>query len=184
MKRTSYNVLTLCILAASLIPVTAPLGWAQQYGIKGESFVSGVSEAVSNEFGVSGVLAEPLVVTAVSNDYGINPLLIVIEEQTGTDPADDLPPAYFLANNYPNPFNPVTSITYGIDRRAFVSLRIYDVSGRLVRTLVEEVQEPGRRYTVTWDGRNRFGRNVSSGIYFYRLTTGTRASTKKMVLLR
>jgi hypothetical protein len=184
MNRAPRNVLSLCSLTAFLTMLPLSHARAQQYGITGESFVSGVSESVSNEYGVSGVLAEPIVVTAVSYDYGINPLLIVVEEQTGTDPADDMPPTYFLANNYPNPFNPVTTITYGIDRRASVTLRIYDVSGRLVRTLVNEMQEPGNRYTVTWDGRNGFGRNVSSGIYFCRLTTGTRTSTRKMVLLR
>jgi hypothetical protein len=184
MNRAPRYALSFCLLAAFLTLLPHSQARTQQYGITGESFVSGVSEAVSNEFGVSGVLAEPIVVTAVSFDYGINPLLIVVEEQTGTDPADDMPPTYFLANNYPNPFNPVTTITYSIDRSSHVTLRIYDVSGRLVRTLVNEMQEPGRRYTVTWDGRNSFGRNVSSGIYFCRLTTEARTSTRKMVLMR
>lgn len=183
MNRKSHSRLSLCLLVALLVPLSSHDAEAQLYSIAGESFVSGVTESVSYEYAVTGVLAEPIVVTAFSNDYGINPLL-VIEEPTGEDPSDDMPSMYFLANNYPNPFNPVTTITYGIDKRSRVTLRIYDVAGRLVRTLVDEVQEPGHRYTVTWDGRNAFNRSVSSGIYFCRLTTGTRASTRKMVLLR
>jgi hypothetical protein len=184
MSGKPYRKLSLCLFVVLMILLSPHDAEAQQYSIAGESFVSGVSEAVSNEYGVAGVLAEPIVVTAVSNDYGVNPLLIVVEGPTGTDPPADIPPVYFLANNYPNPFNPVTTITYGIDGRTPVTLRIYDVAGRLVRTLVNAVQEPGNRYTVTWDGRNAFGRNVSSGIYFCRLTTGARTSTRKMVLLR
>ena len=184
MNRIALDPPSLCLLAALIIMLPPSRAEAQQYSVTGESFVSGVSEGVSNEYAVSGVLAEPIVVTAVSNDYGINPLLIVVEGPTGTDPPDELPPAYFFAGNYPNPFNPATTITYGLAERAAVTLSIYDVSGRLVRTLVDEVQEPGRSYTVVWDGRNAFGRSVSSGIYFCRLKAGTRASTRKMVLLR
>jgi len=183
-KGAFYNIMLICLLAAPIALLSPSHAAAQQYGVTGESFVSGVSEGVSNEYAVSGVLAEPIIVTAVSNDYGINPLLIVVEGPTGTDPPDDPPPAYFLAGNYPNPFNPVTTITYGLAERAPVTLRIYDVSGRLVRTLVDEVQEPGRSYTVVWDGRNAYGRSVSSGVYFCRLTAGAGASARKMVLLR
>ena len=183
MKWKNGRVQPFLLFAVLLAALTGAIAEAQQYSLAGENFVSGVTEALSNEYGVTGVLAEPIVVIAYSNDYGINPLL-VIEEQTGEDPSEDMPQVYFLANNYPNPFNPVTTITYGIDRRSRVTLSIYDVAGRLVRTLVDEVQEPGRRYTVTWDGRNSFGRNVSSGIYFCRMRTADRASTRKMVLLR
>jgi hypothetical protein len=184
MKGRHCRILSICLLAALLALPSIHHVAAQQYIIDGDVFVSGVSEAVSNEFSVSGMLAEPFVVTAVSNDYGINPLLIVVEEPTGTDPPDGAPPVYFLAGNYPNPFNPVTTITYGIEERTPVTLRIYDVSGRLVRTLVDAVQEPGRSYTVTWDGRNAFGHRASSVVYFCRLIAGARTSTRKMVLLR
>ncbi len=184
MRDILRGVLILFLVSAAATAMFPPRSAAQEYAVAGESFVSGVSECASTEFAVSGVLAEPIVVTAVSNDYGINPLLIVVEEPTGTDTPNDTPPAYFLAGNYPNPFNPATTITYGLGERAPVTLRIYDVSGRLVRTLVDEVQEPARSYTVVWDGRNTFGRSVSSGIYFCRLTAGSRTSTRKMVLLR
>ncbi|MFQ6093200.1 MAG: FlgD immunoglobulin-like domain containing protein, partial [bacterium] len=63
------------------------------------------------------------------------------------------------------------------------TLKIYNILGQEVRTLVDELKEPGY-YTVTWDGRNERGDPVSSGIYFYRLTAGDYSSTKRMVLLK
>jgi hypothetical protein len=96
-------------------------------------------------------------------------------------------PAYrnHLGNAYPNPFNPNTTIEYAIRERGHVSLRIYNVAGQLVKTLVDEVQEPtaGVR-TVLWNGRCDTGRPVSSGVYFYRLDAPGFRQTKKMVLLR
>jgi hypothetical protein len=90
-----------------------------------------------------------------------------------------------LDQNYPNPFNPSTRISYEIENGApaKVNLTIYDVTGARVRTLVDEVAKPGV-YSTSWDGRNANGESVSSGVYFYRLTTPTRALTRKMVLLK
>jgi hypothetical protein len=91
---------------------------------------------------------------------------------------------YSLSQNYPNPFNPTTTITYTLAERADVSLRIYNVAGQLIRTLVNETGSPGEVHTATWDGRNDAGQSVSSGVYFYRLTAGSYVQTKKMVLLK
>ena len=90
----------------------------------------------------------------------------------------------YLDNNYPNPFNPVTSIRYGITDRAHVTLRVYDVRGRLVRTLVDEVQNPDANHRVEWNGRNNAGNPVASGVYFYKLNAKNFTKTRKMVLLR
>lgn len=96
-----------------------------------------------------------------------------------------------LMQNYPNPFNPATTIRFevpgSVGRGAAgavpVTLAVYDVRGRLVRTLVADRRAPGR-YEAAWDGRNDGGRRVSSGIYFYRLAAGDFTRTRKMVLLR
>jgi len=94
-------------------------------------------------------------------------------------------PVYFLDNSYPNPFNPTTTIRYGIEERAHVTLRIYDAAGRLVRTLVDEVQPPAPGgIAVPWDGMNNSGNSVASGVYFYRLVADQFVQTKKMVLLK
>jgi hypothetical protein len=89
-----------------------------------------------------------------------------------------------LSQNYPNPFNPTTTIHYTVKRRANVSLRIYNVAGQLIRTLVDEAKTAGEVHTATWDGRNGAGQSVSSGVYFYKLVTGDFVQTKKMVLLK
>jgi hypothetical protein len=95
------------------------------------------------------------------------------------------PAAAALYPASPNPFNPVTVIQYNVGEPGQVSLNVYDVTGRLVRTLVNETKTPASGgYSVTWDGRNDGGQSVSSGIYFYRLSTGSFSETKKMILLK
>jgi hypothetical protein len=95
----------------------------------------------------------------------------------------ETPRSFALYQNVPNPFNPSTAIAFDVPKRAKVKLVIYDVSGRLVRKLVDREVEPGRK-SVSWDGRDFSGRNVASGIYFYRLETPTFSESKKMILLR
>jgi len=98
-----------------------------------------------------------------------------------------MPPVFALAQNYPNPFgtsSEATSIRYSIpSSNERVVLRVYDVSGRLVRTLVNGVRS-GDQYVATWDGRNDRGARVAAGIYFYKLQHGPKTMTKKMVLFR
>lgn len=89
-----------------------------------------------------------------------------------------------LAQNVPNPFNPVTKIAFTVpDGTESVSLRVYDVSGRLVTTLMDSHLEAGP-HTVSWDGRDHAGRQLSSGIYFARLAAGGEATLSKMTLLK
>jgi hypothetical protein len=91
---------------------------------------------------------------------------------------------FALRQNIPNPFNPVTTISFEVpDGGANVSLRIYDVSGRLIRTLVDGVAPSGLR-SASWDGTNDAGEPVTSGMYFYRLTAPSFSQTKKMLLLK
>ncbi len=101
---------------------------------------------------------------------------------TGVDPPLNL--TNYMADNYPNPFNPTTTIRYGIRERAHVSVKIYNAAGQMVKTLVDEVQSPDQVKPVTWDGTNNAGQSVSSGVYFCRLVTKDFAKTRKMVVLR
>jgi hypothetical protein len=89
-----------------------------------------------------------------------------------------------LGQNYPNPFNPTTTIEYSIARPGHVTLRVYDVTGRPVRTLVDEVQTPGQMRLVRWDGRSDTGNPVASGVYLYRLEAPGLTRTNKMVMVR
>ena len=85
--------------------------------------------------------------------------------------------------NYPNPFNPVTMISFRLPVSTHVNLSIYDVNGRLVSTLVDHMM-PGGENEILWDGRSSRGDHVASGIYFYKLRAGKETLTRKMVLLR
>ncbi|RME21156.1 MAG: T9SS C-terminal target domain-containing protein, partial [Candidatus Zixiibacteriota bacterium] len=100
-----------------------------------------------------------------------------------------LPSGFALRQNYPNPFNPTTTIEYSIgaddnsSRAARTTLSVFNLLGRKVATLVDKVQSPGT-YTVVWDGQDSSGKPVATGVYFYRLTHGTKSETRKMLLLK
>ncbi len=93
------------------------------------------------------------------------------------------PGQYILHPNYPNPFNPDTYITYEIPESGCVKLTIYDITGREVRVLVEEIQSPGH-HKIHWDGKSAAGCAVPSGIYVSRLITGSYSMQKKMTLMK
>ncbi len=88
-----------------------------------------------------------------------------------------------LMQNYPNPFNPATTIAFDIVKAGRVTISIFDVSGRLVRTLVDETRGPGR-HDVEWNCRDAGGSIVPAGVYFYRIDAGEFTATRKMILLR
>lgn len=94
-----------------------------------------------------------------------------------------LPVVTELAQNYPNPFNPETTIHFDLATETSVTLRVYDMTGQVVRTLVHGSLAPGN-YTQLWDGRNEAGIKVGSGVYFYELQAGSFSSKKKMTLLQ
>ncbi|UCH10378.1 MAG: T9SS type A sorting domain-containing protein [Fidelibacterota bacterium] len=108
-------------------------------------------------------------------------------KDTSTSVVDDrpgIPAGFTLAQNYPNPFNPATLIEYSLDRARHIELAVYDITGKLVRTLDRGYRNAGR-YAVTWDGRADNGLAVSSGLYFYRLAgEGGRQLLRKAVYLK
>jgi len=93
------------------------------------------------------------------------------------------PQVFALQPNYPNPFNPSTTISYQLPARTAVQLDIYDVLGQKVRTLVAGEQAAGH-YKVAWDSRNERGLSVAAGVYFYRLEAGEFSHTRKLLLLK
>ena len=96
-----------------------------------------------------------------------------------------VPTEFGISGNYPNPFNPSTTIEYNVEASGHVSLTVYDIMGRTVRTLVNEYKESGRPdYKVVWDGRDDRGQQVSAGLYLYTLRSSGMASTAKMVLMK
>ena len=113
--------------------------------------------------GAFGVGCEPIILT-VSNDA-------------------ILPISFALHQNYPNPFNPVTTLRYNLPENSLVNITIYDMLGRQVKTLINQIQDVGYR-SVIWDATNDYGKPVSAGIYLYQIQAGEYISTKKMVLLK
>ena len=94
-----------------------------------------------------------------------------------------IPVEYYLENNYPNPFNNATILQYQIPKETKVTLRIYNILGQLVATLVDQIQKPGV-YKLTWDGRNNNKTRIASGVYIYSIETKEFTKSKKMLLLK
>ena len=95
----------------------------------------------------------------------------------------DIPTEFGLSPNYPNPFNPLTTINYQLPQATVVNLKVYNISGQLVRSLANGYREAGY-HSVVWDGRNGQDQLVSSGIYFYHLDCEVFSNMKRMLLIK
>lgn len=136
------------------------------------------------------VSVSPNVINKIELEIGE---VVLADENAVEIPVDDgktsVPKVFELSQNYPNPFNPTTTIKFtlpsvgGGEEPLPTTLKIYNVLGELVKTLVDEPKSPGVHYEV-WDGQDGQGNQVASGIYFYRLRAGEFCETKKMVLLK
>ena len=153
---------------------------------------------VDVEAGRAAMIGDLLEISAQSPDplIGVQPLRYTITAedvkrsriQLPELVAYEIPAEPQLLPNYPNPFNPETWIPYRLAEDAFVTLAIYDGSGRVIRTLevghrVAAVYE-SRSKAIYWDGRNEFGERVASGVYFYHLSAGDYSATKRMVIVK
>ncbi len=150
--------------------IEAPIGWTQY------SFDLAAYANQSINIGIN----------CVSNDAFLFFLDDVSIDSPGGVANDDqinVPMLTTLGENYPNPFNPTTSIKYSVLKTTPVSLTIYNVKGQKVKTLVNEVVNAGN-YTVAWNGVDDNNRSVSSGVYFYKMNAGQYSSTKKMILMK
>jgi hypothetical protein len=124
------------------------------------------------------ILAIPLMSINSYDLVPISPTSIPGEEN------NHLPRKFDLGQNFPNPFNPRTTITFNLSSPVSLKLQIFDIKGRLIKTLAGgEMWEAGP-HSVSWDGRNDEGNEVGSGIFFYRIESGDFSETRKMVLLR
>jgi hypothetical protein len=94
-----------------------------------------------------------------------------------------LPSNFTLSQNYPNPFNPRTTIAFTIPKASEISLSIYDISGKFVKSLINEPMAAGY-HSVIWDGTDDNGSSVASGVYFYKLKSKGYEETKRMILLK
>jgi hypothetical protein len=115
-----------------------------------------------------------LMISAYITDQAVG-----VDDETNSN----VPATYSLMQNYPNPFNPATTIKYQLPEQQFVKVEIFNALGQVVNILVNQSQDAGE-YTVNWNGKNNYGQNLASGIYFYRLQAGSFVETKKMILIK
>ena len=113
--------------------------------------------------------------TGYDSEYWV---LKIRDGQTAVNNINVLPEQSIIIGNFPNPFNAITTIRFALPEPQFVNLTIYDLLGRKIRTLVDEHKQAGN-HSITFDARN-----LSTGVYFYRLRAGNAVETKRMVLLK
>lgn len=117
------------------------------------------------------------------SDYSSVGIFKTVDNVTAVEENEELEYDFELYQNYPNPFNPETSIRFTIDRKDFVTLTIYDVLGKEVKTLISKELQSGK-YDLKWRGDDNFGNKVASGVYFYKLTAGSKQAVKRMLLIK
>jgi hypothetical protein len=176
-------LLILCIIAASTVAADAQsfyLGWL--------CINSGGSSQMHSE-GYSAMItcAQPVAGACESSGYrlhiGFWQPLIANALDVELIESEVLPTDFQLGQNFPNPFNPSTTITFAIPRGNWVRLSVHNCLGQFVTDLTNRYLGPGS-YRVAWDGRDESGNAVASGIYFYKLQSGSQVETKKMMLLK
>ena len=139
-------------------------------------------------YGISGeTLSGDKIHLFTSNNYEIKSSHIVniIGESMSVNRANELLPDTFnLSQNFPNPFNPNTSIQFTLGTGEMVSLNIFDIQGRLVNSLINSNYYNSGTYNLIWNGKNSMGIQVPSGMYFYKLVSKNYTLTKKMILMK
>ncbi len=163
----------------AVVDAERSLGTPSQYVITGSHNWSSAAENSNNENTliildnrVGNLYLQEFV--ARYKEAGGTDNIIVNVERTG----EAIPTSFWLGQNYPNPFNPATSFEFQVQSSGFVTLKVFDVLGREMATLVNEPKQPGT-YKVTWDARQ-----FPTGVYLYRMNAGSFVETRKMVLVR
>jgi len=177
---------------------------AEQIVSNGGTVTATYSDIQAGFEGTGNINADPLFIDPANGDYRLqnnspcvnagdpaDPLPDRSRKNMGACPTprqvgvayDACPAAFTLAQNAPNPFNPSTTIRFALPEAGHVTLAVYDINGRLVRTLVGRPLGAGS-HAVVWDGKDAMGRAVASGVYVYRLTAPQGVVTRRMTLLR
>jgi hypothetical protein len=152
----------------------------------GSGNVFGSVELINDTALVSAFYADSVENIAKRDSFLIRADAVILEQAgslVGVAEPSLLPTEYTLSQNFPNPFNPTTMIRFTLPEISAVELKIYDILGREVTTLLRG-EHPAGVYNVEWDGRNQFGTKVASGVYIYRIVAGKFVQTKKMMMLK
>ncbi len=155
----------------------------------GEIVLIAQSEMITIEYDIkvdAGSRHSWVLTSESGNDYtleGTGELTIPSEERFVLNKEIVIPSTFILHQNFPNPFNPITTLRYDLPSDAFVTISIYDMLGREVTQLVNTSQQAGFK-SIKWDATDSFGKSVSAGVYVYQIEAGDFVQTKKMVLLK
>jgi len=156
--------------------------------VKWSSFSGSFASQTSSNISVKSVVGQSVVSGAKEGDTviesGFLPGVIQLSDYTLSIANEELFPSVFSINqNFPNPFNPKTTILYNLPEQTHVTIIIIDLLGRQVRTLINQTQDVGFK-SIIWDTTNDYGKPVSAGVYLYQIQAGQFVKTKKMVLLK
>lgn len=132
---------------------------------------------------IPGTSLNPELLNVVCSSPSEDSPAVVNTTVASTDRGSILPNEYALFQNYPNPFNPSTQIAFDVPAAEFVTLRVYNLLGQDVETLINKSMAPGR-YTIEWNGNDMLNNEVASGVYFYELRGKSFITRKKMLLIR
>ncbi len=175
MKR--INFIELFIIA--IMVLFAPHKVFGQYNLVADVISCSASVSNSSGFNLTGTIGQPITENANNSDFQLySGFWFAADIITDIDEDSFLPNEYKLFNNYPNPFNPSTTIKYQLKKRGNVTLILYNSLGKRIRTLVNDNKEAGV-YSVNFNASN-----ISSGVYFYRLISEKFVETKRMILLK
>ncbi len=170
------SVVLLAVAVVLLMAFSAAAQFQMPYSVVGcgGGSMSGVNNIIHGTVGQAciGVVSGPSNINQIGFWYRPGWIL------TGVEGEDVLPTEYWLGQNHPNPFNPVTTLSFAILERTRVEMKVYDVAGREVMTLVDEVLDPGFHRAVL------DAKGLPSGVYFARMVAGQFVEARKMVLLK
>ena len=183
MQKIKQKLLPLLLSAGLFFQLHA----AAQSTVPISVFGNGADEISNSSYRIIGTLGQPL--TGVS-DNGVNGVqsgfwyqsidfITDIEQMQPTE----YPNEFRIEQNYPNPFNPETVIPYQLPKASHVNIKIFNMRGQAVKTIVDEVKQAGY-YTVRWDGLNNQGQQVASGLYYYVLEIGAFKAARHMMMLK
>ena len=162
--------------------------WLSMFGGENGTLAAGETRSLlfnlnAEELIVGNYVGE-IILYPEHNEYIFQSTTINLEVTENLSNIDDIIPTnYELHQNYPNPFNPITNIQYDLPAAINVKIDIYDIRGRKVKSLLNQIQEPGFK-SIQWNALSDLGERVGSGMYFYRIETSDFNKTKKMILLK
>ncbi|MBI5020827.1 MAG: T9SS type A sorting domain-containing protein [Ignavibacteriales bacterium] len=179
---SNKNIRRAVILLPLCLMLLLNFALSQNAKITWSSFNMGFAKSQTTNTMVSSVVGQNFVGTSIQGNTEVVSGFLADTLFRGTVVAvkenEELPAKYSLEQNYPNPFNPSTTVQFSIVNTQLTVLKVYDVLGKEVVTLINEVKPPGA-YTVRWDAVG-----YPSGVYYYRLQAGNFIETKKLILMK